>query len=352
MKLLVTGGAGFIGSHLVKWLGGQGHRVRVLDNFSTGRRAALVSASSAIKVITGDIRDFATVYAAVRDMDVIIHLAAMVSVIQSIEQPLIAQAINATGSLHVLEAARQAGVRRVVLASSCAVYGNNDRLPFSEAEMPNPLSPYAATKLAAEQASQLYSQLYGLESVALRFFNVYGPGQDPASPYAAVVPRFIAMLQRGRRLAGRPLDGLQPHETERRGAAGGHVAELSPNHCVRHDAGRFDASHTHTAMLPPPHDEHIRAAGDALYLVGELVRAPRLYVGAKRWPTASRMALRRPSLPRASAGLRTRIPDGGGMLAAPAICRTDVRRSGGMDAANAVESLVLSRSVFVPLRIA
>jgi UDP-glucose 4-epimerase len=131
MKLLVTGGAGFIGSHLVTWLVGQGHRVRVLDNFSTGRRAELAAVGSSIDIVAGDIRDFAAVQAAARDMEVIIHLAALVSVSQSIEQPLAAHAINATGSLHVLEAARQAGVRRVVLASSCAVYGNNDRLPIS-----------------------------------------------------------------------------------------------------------------------------------------------------------------------------------------------------------------------------
>jgi nucleoside-diphosphate-sugar epimerase len=188
MNILVTGGAGFIGSHLVRWLVAQGHRVRVLDNFSTGRQESLAPVRSSIEVIEGDIRDFATVLATMRDVELIIHLAAMVSVVQSVQQPLEAQAINATGSLHVLEAARQAGVGRVVQASSCAVYGNTEQLPISEAQMPDPLSPYAATKLAAEQAGQLYTKLYGVATVALRYFNVYGPRQDPASPYAAVVP--------------------------------------------------------------------------------------------------------------------------------------------------------------------
>jgi UDP-glucose 4-epimerase len=197
MKILVTGGAGFIGSHLVRWLVEQGHRVRVLDNFSTGRRESLAPVRSVIEIITGDIRDYPLVLAAMQDSELIIHLAAMVSVVQSVQQPLEAHAINATGSLHVLEAARQAGVRRVVQASSCAVYGNTEQLPVSEAHTPEPLSPYASTKLAAEQAGQLYSQLYGVATVALRFFNVYGPRQDPASPYAAVVPRFIRALRNG-----------------------------------------------------------------------------------------------------------------------------------------------------------
>jgi nucleoside-diphosphate-sugar epimerase len=197
MNILVTGGAGFIGSHLVRWLVEQGHRVRVLDNFSTGRQESLAPVRASIDVVTGDIRDYATVLAATHDRELIIHLAAMVSVVQSVQQPLEAHAINATGSLHVLEAARHAGVARVVQASSCAIYGNTEQLPISEMHTPVPLSPYASTKLAAEQAGQLYSQLYGVATVALRFFNVYGPRQDPSSPYAAVVPRFIRALRSG-----------------------------------------------------------------------------------------------------------------------------------------------------------
>jgi len=131
-------------------------------------------------------------------VDLIFHLAAMVSPVQSVEQPIEAHAVNTTGTLQVLEAARAAGARRVVQASSCAVYGNTQRLPIGEADPPQPLSPYAASKLAAEQYGQMYTRLYGLEVVALRFFNVYGPRQDPASPYAAAVPRFVSTLSTGR----------------------------------------------------------------------------------------------------------------------------------------------------------
>ncbi len=197
MNILVTGGAGFIGSHLTHWLVDQGHHVRVLDNLSSGRPEMLGAAQDAVELIVGDICDLATVQTAVTGMHLVFHLAALVSVVESVDHPLRAQAINATGTLHVLEAARAAGVSRVVQASSCAVYGNTVCLPVSEAEPPRPLSPYALTKLAAEQAGQLYTSLYGLETVALRFFNVYGPRQDPASPYAAVVPRFIAALRAG-----------------------------------------------------------------------------------------------------------------------------------------------------------
>lgn len=197
MNILVTGGAGFIGSHLVQWLVQQGHAVRVLDNLSSGRKAWLGDALAAVDFHTSDICDWAAVQAAMQEVHAVFHLAALVSVVESVENPLKAQATNATGTLHVLEAARQAGVQRVVQASSCAVYGNSERLPISEQEPPQPLSPYAATKLAAEQLGQLYTTLYGLETVALRFFNVYGPRQDPASPYAAVVPRFVAALRQG-----------------------------------------------------------------------------------------------------------------------------------------------------------
>lgn len=211
MHVLVTGGAGFIGSHLVQWLVQQGHQVRVLDNLSSGRVEWLGAARAAVDFCAGDIRNLAEVQAAMAGIETVFHLAALVSVVESVENPLKAEACNATGTLHVLEAARQAGVRRVVQASSCAVYGNTEQLPISEAEPPQPLSPYATTKLAAEQWGQLYSTLYGLEAVALRFFNVYGPRQDPASPYAAVVPRFVAALRAGKQ----PMifgDGLQSRD--------------------------------------------------------------------------------------------------------------------------------------------
>jgi nucleoside-diphosphate-sugar epimerase len=211
VRVLVTGGAGFIGSHLVRWLVQENHVVRVLDNLSTGRRALLGPAEGAIELIEGDIRDLEAVQSAVAEVDLVFHLAAMVSVEQSVEQPLLAQSINATGSMHVLEAARKAGARRVVQASSCAIYGNCERLPIAESEPPQPFSPYAMTKLAAEQAGQLYARLYDLEVVALRFFNVYGPRQDPTSPYAAAVPRFLAALQAGQQptIYG---DGLQSRD--------------------------------------------------------------------------------------------------------------------------------------------
>ncbi|NJL33264.1 MAG: NAD-dependent epimerase/dehydratase family protein [Chloroflexaceae bacterium] len=211
MQILVTGGAGFVGSHLVRWLVEQGHRVRVLDNFSMGRRSSLQPVGAAVELVEGDIRNSSTVQQAVAGCELVLHLAAMVSVVQSMEQPLEAQAINATGSINIFEAARQAGVRRVVNMSSSAVYGDSDRLPLREHEPPCPLSPYALTKLAAEHAGTLYTRSYGLEVVSLRCFNIYGPRQDPSSPYAAVVPRFIEWLR-----AGQPPiifgDGLQSRD--------------------------------------------------------------------------------------------------------------------------------------------
>lgn len=197
MLFLVTGGAGFIGSHLVDWLVRHDHSVRVLDNFSTGTRENLAAVSSQVDVREGDICDLDTVIQATRGVDVVFHLAAMVSVEQSVQQPVLAHATNATGSLHVLEAARVVGVRRVVQMSSCAVYGNPEQLPIDETTPPDPLSPYAVSKRAAEQYGVLYSRLYGIETVALRGFNIYGPRQDPHSPYSSVIPRFLAALSRG-----------------------------------------------------------------------------------------------------------------------------------------------------------
>lgn len=211
MNILVTGGAGFIGAHLIRRLVEAGHDIRVLDNLSTGLRSRLSSFGDAISFLQGDICDESMVQQAVADIDIVFHLAALVSVAESVEQPGRAYATNVLGTVHVLEAARQAGVRRVVQASSCAVYGAAEQLPISERELPQPLSPYASTKLAAEHAGQLYTRLYGLEVVALRFFNVYGPGQDPASPYAAVIPRFSATLRSGEQphIFG---DGLQSRD--------------------------------------------------------------------------------------------------------------------------------------------
>jgi nucleoside-diphosphate-sugar epimerase len=211
MHILVTGGAGFIGSHLVRWLVEQQHQVRVLDNVSSGQWDWLGPAQAAVEQVEGDIRNAETVQRATAGTELVFHLAALVSVAESVEHPLRAYAHNATGTLHVLEAARLHEVRRVVQMSSSAVYGDTERLPVSEHDAPRPLSPYAASKLAAEQAGQLYTRLYGLETVAMRGFNIYGPRQSPTSPYAAVIPRFVAALSEGQQptIFG---DGLQSRD--------------------------------------------------------------------------------------------------------------------------------------------
>lgn len=196
-RILVTGGAGFIGSHLVAWLVAQNHYVRVLDNMRTGHIENLAPLISHIDMIEGDICNRETVQAAMHSIDLVFHLAALVSVQESLAHPLRAHDITATGTWHVLEAARQAGVQRVAHMSSAAVYGNPAHIPVCETTPLQPLSPYAATKIAAEQAGMLYTRIYGLETVALRGFNVYGPRQDPNSAYASVIPRFLAALAQG-----------------------------------------------------------------------------------------------------------------------------------------------------------
>ena len=193
-KVLVTGGAGFIGSHLAHSLLDRGDRVRVLDNLSTGSKTNL--AGLEVDFIEGDIRDAAVVKEIIKDVDFIVHLAAFISVAGSMENPLACYATNLNGSLNVLMQASQAGVRRVVLASSAAVYGESES-PVDENHPPNPLSPYAASKLAMEQAAKLFSQSFNLETVCLRFFNAYGPRQSPDSPYAAAIPKFIQVMSDG-----------------------------------------------------------------------------------------------------------------------------------------------------------
>jgi nucleoside-diphosphate-sugar epimerase len=197
MHALVTGGAGFIGAHLARLLVGRGCRVRVIDNFASGSRGRLAELAPDVAVVEGDVRDAVALAEAMAGVDTVFHLAALVSVAQSVKQPVESFDVNLLGTLRVLEAAREAGVGRVVLASTCAVYGDTAALPVSERTPPAPVSPYAASKLAAEEALRLYTRLHGLKTVALRFFNVYGPRQDPGSPYAAVVPRFIAALRAG-----------------------------------------------------------------------------------------------------------------------------------------------------------
>jgi UDP-glucose 4-epimerase len=200
---LVTGGAGFIGSHLTARLLADGARVRILDNFNTGSLANLPFAAAhapALEIIRGDIRDLATVERAAAGVAAIFHQAAMRSVPRSVADPLGANENNVAGTLHVFEAARRAGVRRVVYASSSSVYGDRPELPKREDQPPAPLSPYAVSKAAGEQYGLVWHRLYGVETVGLRYFNVFGPRQDPMSDYAQVIPRFILRGLRGESL--------------------------------------------------------------------------------------------------------------------------------------------------------
>lgn len=196
---LVTGGAGFIGSHLVTALLQRGRRVRVLDDFSTGHRRNLADLAARIEVIEGDIRDRDATHAAMRGVDVCYHLAAQGSVPRSVDHPQQAHDINVTGSLNVLIAARDARVRRLVYSASSAAYGETPTLPKVESIAPQPLSPYAVSKLAAEHYCLAFAHCYGLQTISLRYFNVFGPRQDPASQYAAAIPAFVSRMLAGQR---------------------------------------------------------------------------------------------------------------------------------------------------------
>jgi len=208
---LVTGGGGFIGSHLVDALLARGDVVRVLDNFSTGKRENLQHNIEKIQLLTGDLRESEILNEAVQGVDYIFHQAAFVSVPQSMEDPDSCFDVNVNGTGKLLAVARAAGVKRVMLASSAAVYGENEAVPLSEDEEPDPLSPYAASKSINEIYARLFTKHLGLNVVALRYFNVYGPRQNPASDYAAVVPIFIKILED----EGEPVifgDGLQTRD--------------------------------------------------------------------------------------------------------------------------------------------
>lgn len=194
MKYLVTGGAGFIGSNIVEELLRRGEKVRVLDNFSTGKRENLTQFIDQIELIEGDIRSYHIVREAVSGIDVVLHQAALPSVPRSIRDPITSNEVNVTGTLNILNAAKDAKVKRVVFASSSSVYGDNPELPKHEGMIPNPLSPYAVSKLAGEKYCGVFSKIYGLETVSLRYFNVFGPRQDPNSQYSAVIPRFITAI--------------------------------------------------------------------------------------------------------------------------------------------------------------
>ncbi|MBC7248221.1 MAG: SDR family oxidoreductase [Actinobacteria bacterium] len=198
MAVLVTGGAGFIGSNLALRLLEEGARVKVLDDLSTGRMENLEEAKDDIEFIRGDIRDEGLLERTLKGVEVVFHQAALPSVPRSIEDPLTTHQVNTTGTLTLLLAAREAGVRRVVYASSSSVYGDSPTLPKVEDMPPDPKSPYALSKYAGERYCQLFTRIYGLETVSLRYFNVFGPRQDPTSQYAAVIPRFITGILSGK----------------------------------------------------------------------------------------------------------------------------------------------------------
>jgi UDP-N-acetylglucosamine/UDP-N-acetyl-alpha-D-glucosaminouronate 4-epimerase len=197
VKALVTGGAGFIGSNLAHALLARGDDVRVLDNFSTGHRSNLESLD--VELVEGDLRSYERVAAAVHGVEVVFHQGALPSVPRSIQDPLTSAAVSVEGTLNVLLAARDAGVRRVIFASSSSVYGNAPGMPRRESQPVAPLAPYAVSKLAAEQYCMVANRVYGVETVALRYFNVFGERQDPLSGYAAVIPKFIRIMLDGQR---------------------------------------------------------------------------------------------------------------------------------------------------------
>ena len=197
MRYLVTGGAGFIGSHITDRLLADGHRVRILDNFSTGKRQNIPD-SADVEVMEGDVGDYDTVCAAMAQVDIVFHEAAIASVPETVGNPLASERVNYRGTLNVLEAARHAGVQRVMFACSAAVYGDLPELPKREDMPVRPLTPYAIDKLASEYACHAYYKLYGLKTVSLRYFNVFGPRQDPSSPYSGVISIFSDVLNQGK----------------------------------------------------------------------------------------------------------------------------------------------------------
>ena len=237
-RYLVTGGAGFIGSHVTAELLRRGHRVRVLDNFSTGSRSNLDAVGGDVELVEGDVRSYERTHAATAGIDCVIHLAALPSVPRSVQDPLTTNEVNVTGTLNVVLAARDAGTQRVVMASSSSVYGRAEGLPKTEALVPQPISPYGVSKLAAEQYCMGFNAVYGIEAVALRYFNVFGPRQDPNSQYSGVIPKFLTSA-----LEGEPLVDLR-----RRHA----VARLH----LRRQRRRGHAFGQRTATRRPAHLQH------------------------------------------------------------------------------------------------
>lgn len=210
-NFLVTGGAGFIGSHLVENLLQMGHTVKVIDNFSAGKRSNLEPFKNDIEVFEIDIRNFDKVVAAAKGSEIILHHAALASVPASVADPITANEVNITGTLNVLESAKRNGIKRVVFAASSAAYGDDPESPKREYMRPQPLSPYAVGKLAGEYYCKMFAELYDVETIAFRYFNVFGARQDPNSQYAAVIPKFITSMIDGERpvIFG---DGLQTRD--------------------------------------------------------------------------------------------------------------------------------------------
>jgi UDP-glucose 4-epimerase len=208
MKALITGGAGFIGSHIAERLASEGHEVVILDNLFSGKRENLAGFADKVRFVQGDVRDRAAVDAEAKGCDVVFHEAAIVSVPYSVEHPEESHDVNIEGTINVLQAARKAQVKRVVFASSAAIYGEEPTLPKIETMRPEPVSPYGVEKITGEHYLATWSKLFNVETVALRYFNVFGPRQDPASPYSGVISIFVDRI-----LAGKPItffgDGLQ-----------------------------------------------------------------------------------------------------------------------------------------------
>ncbi|HVM61266.1 MAG TPA: SDR family oxidoreductase [Verrucomicrobiae bacterium] len=194
MDYLITGGAGFIGSNVAEHLAGQGRSVRIFDNFSSGKRSNVSALANQAEIVEGDLRDPKAVAQACQGARFVLHLGAMPSVTRSVEDPRTTSEANILGTVNLLIAARDAGVKRVVFSSSSSVYGDTPTLPKREDMPPSPLSPYAVHKITGEYYCRIFWQLYGLETVSLRYFNVFGPRQDPQSQYAAVIPRFITAI--------------------------------------------------------------------------------------------------------------------------------------------------------------
>ncbi len=211
IKVLITGGAGFIGSHLVEEFLQKNYQVRVIDNFSTGSLNNLTQFKNDIELIEGDIRSYHTVIKAVKDVKIVVHQAALPSVPRSINDPITTNEVNITGTLNLLWASVENRVEKFLFASSSSVYGNSIELPKHERMIPNPMSPYAVSKLACENYCKVYSSIYGLETICIRYFNVFGPRQNPNSQYSAVIPKFIDQMKDNKRptIFG---DGLQSRD--------------------------------------------------------------------------------------------------------------------------------------------